>query len=262
MTNLLLLLMLLSSAFTVMDKSTLGTDAKSMELLKALETVNGGWSTLLEVKDVEFTYEYHDLGKKAKDISIERYIFDGETSWAKYSEHNVNVLPGKAGMAKQCYMDDKATMTLEGEAIKDPKLLGAAQFLRKANFYWFTMMYKLRDPGTHHKYMGTEEFNGITYDKVSLTYSDTGKPADDEYILYFNPKTHLVDLFYFSLPAMGVTKPILRMELEYEKIDGVYVGTKRKGVFPNEKGEYNLGGEYTSTNVKFNNGFKKEDLSL
>jgi len=124
------------------------------------------------------------------------------------------------------------------------------------------MMYKLDNPGTINKYMGTETVNGITYDKVSLTYENTGKEADDEYILYFNPKTHLVDQFYFSLPAFGVNAPVLRMELEYEKMKGVYIATKRKGYFPNEKGEYNLSGIYTSSNIKFNNKFKKADFAL
>ena len=123
-------------------------------------------------------------------------------------------------------------------------------------------MYKLDDPGTHHKYLGKEEVNGINYDKVLLTYvpSEVGKEVNDEYVLYFNPKTHLVDQFLFSIPALGIEKPILRMDLEYEKIDGVYIATKRKAFAPNEKGEYNQMGEYTSKDIKFNNNFGMDDL--
>jgi len=72
----------------------------------------------------------------------------------------------------------------------------------------------------------------------------------------------LVDLFYFSLPAFGVNKPILRMTLEYKVIDGLLLSTVRKSYGPDKNGVYQLGGEYTISDVKFNNGFKKEDFIL
>lgn len=254
--------LIFSTAFKIDHPITHSSDQKSVALIKSLEKVNGGWKALSKLKDVEYLYTYDDKNKKAKDISIERYIFDGEQSWADYSAHEVNVMPGKSGKVKQCLMDGKAEITLDGKLVNDPKAVGGTAFLRSANFYWFTMMYKLNDPGTVNKYLGTEAVNGITYDKVSLTYENTGKSADDEYILYFNPKTHLVDRFYFSLPAMGVNQPVLRMELEYEKINGVYIATTRKGFFPNKEGVYSLGGVYTSSNIKFKNGFTKADFAL
>ena len=125
-------------------------------------------------------------------------------------------------------------------------------------------MYKLKNPGTNYKYLGTEKVNDITYDKVSLTYDAdiTKKEKNDEYILYFNPDTHLIDLFYFSLPDWGINDPILKMTLDYEIIDGIYLSTVRKSYGPNEKGEYSLNGIYSSKDIKFNNGFKAEDFKL
>ena len=259
---LLLAAFIFSTAFTIQNTLEHTSDQRSIELIKALEKTNGGWKTLSKLKDVEFTYTYHDMTKKAKDISIERYIFEGESSWAEYRQHEVNVMPGISGKVKQCLVDGTPAITLDGKPVMDPKAIGGTAFLRHANFYWFTMMYKLGDPGTVHKYLGSEELNGIAYDKVSLVYENTGKEADDEYILYFNPKTHLVDLFYFSLPAFGVKQPVLRMELEYEKINGVYIATKRKGIFPDANGNYAQGGAYTYSNIKFKNGFKKTDFAL
>lgn len=258
---LLLVAFFATTAFISNSKEE-ATDSKSMELLNALEKENGGWETLLKMKDVEFNYEYKDFGKKAKDVSVERYVFANETSWASYDYHKVNVMPTAEGKVVQCLMNGKPEISLNGEKVNDPKAIGGTAFLRSANYYWFTMMYKLKDPGVNHQYMGTEVQNGIAYDKMKVTHSNTGKEANDEYILYFNPKTHLVDFFYFSLPAMGVKQTVLRMELSYEKIQGVYVNTVRKGIFPNEKGEYNPGGEYTYSNVKFNNNFTKDDFSL
>jgi len=239
------------------------TDSKSAELLNALVAINGGYQTLAAKKDVQFNYLYDNF-VKGKDVSTERHIFNGEHSWAKYEHHDLNVMPGTKGIALQSYVDSKPALTLDGKVITDPKAIGGTVFLRKVNFYWFTMMYKLKDPGTNYKYLGTEKVGDITYDRVSLIYDAdiTKKEKNDEYILYFNPNTHLVDQFYFSLPDWGIDKPILKMILTYEKIDGILITTVRKGYMPSENGDYVPIGVYTFSEIKFNNGFKKEDFLL
>jgi len=237
------------------------TNDKSLKLIYKMEEVNGGWNSLLKLKDVQYDYRYDDKAK-GLDLSTEKYIFQDETSWATYSEHNVNVMPGTGGEVKQLLMDGKPLIKNNGETVTDPAAVGGTAFLRHANYYWFTMMYKLADPNAIHEYLGQEMVNDINYDKVKITYKGTGKDADDGYICYFNPTTHLVDQFYFSLPAFGINDIAIRMELEYKKIDGVYIATHRKGYFPDGKGGYQLGGEYTSSNIKFNNGFTKKDLEI
>ncbi len=239
------------------------TDTKSAELLDALVAVNGGYNSLAAKKDVEFHYVYDNF-EKGKDVSTERHIFQGEHSWASYEQHDLNVMPGKEGIAMQSYVDSTPALTLDGKNITDPEAIGGTIFLRKVNFYWFTMMYKLKDPGTNYKYLGTEKVGDIIYDKVSLQYDAdvTKKENNDEYILYFNPNTHLVDQFYFSLPDWGIDKPILKMTLAYEKVDGILVSTVRKGFMPNEKGEYIPIGVYTFSQIKFDNGFQKEGFML
>ncbi|MBU2946543.1 DUF6503 family protein [Zobellia uliginosa] len=239
------------------------TDAKVIELLDALEEVNGGYGTLAAKKDVEYHYVYDNFDK-GKDVSTERYIFNGEQSWGSYDQHEINLLPTQKGVAVQSLVDEKPALTLDGKAITDAKAIGGTVFLRKVNFYWFAMMYKLTNPGTNYKYLGTEKVGDVTYDKISLTYNAdvTKKEQNDEYILYFNPETHLIDQFFFSLPAFGVNAPILKMTLTYENVDGVLLSTVRESYMPNKEGGYVKGGTYTMTNIKFNNGFKKEDFLL
>lgn len=239
------------------------TDDKSKSLIDALVSVNGGYEKLAQKKDFEFHYVYDNFDA-GKDVSLERHILHGEHSWASYNTHQRNVLPNQKGTALQALVDGKPMLTLDGKQITDEKALGGTIFLRKVNFYWFTMMYKLKDPGTNYKYLGTEDLNGTTYDKVSLTYDAeiTKKENNDEYILYFNPNTHLIDLFYFSLPDWGINKPILKMTLEYEVIDGLHISTKRNTYAPNKDGEYKMNGAYIFSDIKFNNGFKKEDFIL
>ncbi|OUR91892.1 hypothetical protein A9Q87_08805 [Flavobacteriales bacterium 34_180_T64] len=254
--------MLVAFLFTL-STSAQNSDAKSAELIDALVAVNGGYKSLAAKKDVQFHYVYDNF-EKGKDVSTERHIFHGEHSWASYEQHDLNVMPGTKGIALQSYVDSKPTLTLNGKAITDQKAIGGTIFLRKVNFYWFAMMYKLKDPGTNYKYLGTEKVGDVAYDKVSLIYDAdiTKKEKNDEYILYFNPNTHLVDQFYFSLPDWGIEKPILKMTLTYEKVDGILVSTVRKGFMPNEKGKYVPIGVYTFSEISFNNGFKKEDFVL
>ncbi|MGJ8736447.1 DUF6503 family protein [Zobellia laminariae] len=239
------------------------TDTKSAELLDALVAVNGGYTALDAKKDIQYHYVYDNFAK-GKDVSIERYIFNGEQSWGSYEQHDINLLPGQKGTAVQSLVDNKPALTLDGKSITDPKAIGGTVFLRKVNIYWFAMMYKLKNPGTNYKYLGTEKVGDINYDKVSLTYSAdvTKKEKNDDFILYFNPNTHLVDQFFFSLPAMGVNKPILKMTLTYEKVDGLLLSTVRKSYMPDKKGGFVETGVYTMSDIKFNNGFKKEDFLL
>lgn len=239
------------------------TDAKSLELLDALVGVNGGYEKLATKKDVQFHYVYDNFDK-GKDVSTERHIFDGEHSWASYEQHDLNVMPGMEGLALQSLVDGTPAITLDGKSITDEKAMGGTVFLRKVNFYWFTMMYKLKDPGTNYKHLGTEKVGDITYDKVSLIYNAdvTKKEKNDEYILFFNPETHLIDQFFFSLPDWGIEKPILKMTLAYETIDGMIISTVRKGFMPSETGGYMPIGVYTFSDIKFNNDFKKENFKL
>lgn len=258
--NCIWIVLLLSISFTISAQ----TDAQSKKLLDKMQSVVGDYAKLRAKKDVSFNYVYDNFDA-GKDVSQERLIFDGEHSWASYSTHQRNVLPKQEGIAEQSLINGVPQITLDGKFVTDKEALGATVFIREVNLFWFSMIYKLRDNGTIYKYVGTEEVDGISYEKVSLKYDNgvTKKAADDEYILYFNPDTHLIDFFFFSLPAFGVNAPILKMTMSYEVIDGIYVPVVRESFGPNpETGEYQLGGRYTFKDVKFNNGFKATDFAL
>lgn len=247
--SILLCILMLSSTLALEAQDL---DDKSQELITKLTALNGGYQLLASKKDVEFTYVYEVLGK-GKDVSLERYIFDGEHSWAKYTTHERHVLPNDKGVAMQSTVNGKSKITLDGKEILDPNEIKWTVFLRKVNFYWFSMMHKMKDPGTIFKYLGTEKVGNITYDKVSLTYDATitKKTYNDEFILYFNPKTHLIDEFYFSIKEFGFNKPTMRMTVTYEELDGLYIPTVRKSY--NNDGS--IKGIYTFKNITFNNGF-------
>ncbi|MBT8264107.1 MAG: hypothetical protein KJN75_02105, partial [Muriicola sp.] len=114
-------------------------------------------------------------------------------------------------------------------------------------------------------YMGQEEYNGIFYDKLHVTYDPeiTGKELNDTYILYVNPTTKVIDRFYFSLPNLGVNDPVLIAHYEYEDIEGQLLATKRTYFLPDDKGAYSDEPSLvqTLTNISFNNGFTSDNIS-
>jgi len=246
----------------IIEAPTYNTEDPS-SMLASIAYAHGGWDDIWNKKDVQYTYDYRSADGKA-DVSTERYVFATETSLGYYTQHDINAMPGSEGDIMQ-YFDGKTTMaTLAGKNVEDPQAVGTSEFLRRANYFWFLMPYKLTDKGTILKYLGQEDYNGTSYDKVEVTYDPaiTGKEQNDIYILYINPTTKMIDRFYFSLPAMNVNVPAIIANYEYEDIDGQKIATKRTYFMPNEKGEY---GEepnliQTLSNIKFNNGFTPENI--
>ena len=239
-------------------------DTKSPQtMIAAIAEATGGFDNLKALKDVSYDYSYVQPDGK-KDISTERYIFSNEASWAKYTAHEVNVAPQLKGDVIQFYDGEKAFVYNNGGAVEDPAIVGVGQFLRQANYMWFTMMFKLGDPGTIYKYEGQEVLDGKTYDKLLLTYDPkvTGKVENDIYVLYINPETHMVEQFKFSLPAFKVMDPILLAKLTYEEINGIQVITRRQMFSPSKDGKaYTPMVDQKTTNVKFNNGYTTAQLA-
>lgn len=235
-------------------------DPKGM--LLAVAEANGGMDKLKSLNDVEFDYHYLSPDGK-KDISKERYIFKNEASWAKYDVHEINAAPELEGDIVQFFDGKNTNVYNNTKPLYDPAHLRTGQFLRQANYMWFTMMFKLSDPGILYTYNGQEEIEEVIYDKVTTTYDPavTGKEVNDIYVLYVNPETRMVDSFYFSLPALGVEQPALHAKLSYTEIDGIQVITKRMMSAPSPDGKGMLPlVEQLTNNVKFNNGFTTEML--
>ena len=249
---------------STMIKAPVYSTDDPQSILASIEYAHGSWGDLWNKKDVQYTYDYRHPDNKA-DISTERYVFKTEASFGNYTQHDINVMPETKGIVMQYFDGTTTTAMLDNKKVEDLQAIGVSDFLRRANYFWFVMPYKLNDKGTISKYIGKEEYNGTSYDKIEVTYDQaiTEKEQNDTYILYVNPSTKLIDRFYFSLPFLGVNTPVIIANYEYEDIDGQKVSTKRTYFMPNEKGEY---GEtpnivQTLSNVKFNNGFTSENIT-
>ena len=214
------------------------------------------------MKDVEYVYVYRDPASPAMDISIERYVFDGELSWARYVVHEKAVMPGQEGVVEQGYDGTATWATFGGRPVASEEYLRLADFLRKTNCYWFTMNFKLLDPGVNHEYLGTRSVDGIDYETVKVTFDPGVGDVSDTYVLYINPETFRVDRFLFTVMDFGMTDPFL-MVIEYEEIDGLLVPAKRRHAPATWSGDAKSDDwtEELSIGVRFRNGFSGEMFS-
>lgn len=194
-------------------------------IVESVVKAMGGTDAFYAQKSVEYTYIYGDPEGKM-DRSTELYLFDGELSWAKYGTRDL-MLPDRKGTFVQGYDGRNIWTTIDGKPSTDEAVLRQADFLRKTNFYWFAMMFKLLDPGIKYGYEGAKTVDGVSYDLVRIAFEDGVGDASDTYILYVNRRTRMVDRFLFTVMDFGRSDPLL-MLVEYEEINGIKIPAKRK----------------------------------
>ncbi len=219
----------------------------------------GNYSKLSSNKDVIYTYTYKTPDGKT-DTSTEKYIFNNELSYGLYTKHE-RTLTHLSGNIEQGYDGKEFWLKNNGEIILDSIALKRVAFNRPTNFYWFTMIQKLLDPGVNYEYIKEENIGNNEYDIVKITFNSEDNKPKDIYQLYINKKTKLIDQFLFTVVDFGKTDPFL-MKLQYENIEGILIPTKRK--YKNS----NWDAEVTNkpwifvnwTNIKFNNGLKITDF--
>jgi len=235
------------------------------KLISKMEEALGGKDNFYKLHDVQFdyTFEYTESGKK--DVSVEKMIFDGEHTWAKYTSHNAIVMPDKKGDVIHAIINGEAFVHHNGQLLNDEKILRSCRGIREANYYWFTMMYKLSDPGVKLTSVGQETIGNTEYHKIKVDYDIeiVGKENNDAYLLYINASSHLVEHFYFAIPEDGSHQGV-RIDVQYETVSGVKVPAKRSAFMPDEEGNYSDIPRLvqTSKNFKFNNRFTTKDLLM
>ena len=234
-------------------------DAKGL-IAKVVEA-NGGIDALHKLKDVSFDYTFKMVENNVNDVSKERYIFDGEVSYARYTERQVYALPQMSGTHTQFFNGSITVSKLDGNIITEQQPAYIGHALRKTNYYWFAMMFKLLDPGVNHKMLASRNVDGIDYKIVEMTFGENVGEANDKFVLYINPTTYRVDQFLFTAKGFGVTEPSL-MKLKYEEIDGIYLSTYRKYAPADWDGNVvkESWTEQFTKNVQFNNGFNLENI--
>ena len=207
------------------DKREITFQNKGHELVFKMVEKVGDYATLLQKKDVVYTYTYTTPDGKA-DQSTEKYLFDGELSYGVYHQHE-RTFADLEGDVEQGYDGESYWLKLNGEILDDSTRLKRVAFSRPTNFYWFAMMQKLLDPGLKYEHLGEEKIGDADYDIVKVSFESKDDKPSDIYQLFINKKTALVDQFLFTVADFGVIETPFLMRLEYEEIDGLLIPTKR-----------------------------------
>ncbi|MEM0994884.1 MAG: DUF6503 family protein [Bacteroidota bacterium] len=75
----------------------------------------------------------------------------------------------------------------------------SARFYHNLLFYFYALPFLAADPGINYESM-TDTLNNEAYDAVKLTYdAGVGDAPDDEYILYFDQKTHQMEWLLYTV---------------------------------------------------------------
>lgn len=199
---------------------------KGHKLVYEMTQKVGDYQALLNLKDVVYTYTYQTPDTK-KDVSIEKYIFDGELSLGLYQLHE-RTIPELEGSIEQSYNGKEFWLKHNGTKIQNEEYLKKTMFNRKTNFYWFAMFQKMLDPGLNYEFIKEESIADKKYDIVKVSFDSVGGKPTDIYQLYINQETKLVDQFLFTVVDFNVTEFPLLMQVEYQEVEGVFIPTKRQ----------------------------------
>lgn len=250
---------LLSILFFVLFATTFSVAQNAQQLVADMIETLGGKQTFYNLGNVTYDFSYHDPNSSLILTSKETYVFDGELSYGDFSEHG---FLGANGKALEGYDGKNAWVKFNGKVSADKKANGVARFLRKTNYYWFTMFFKLQDKGVNLKHIGTKKVEDRDYDLVKVTFGDSIGDAQDTYVLYINKRTKLVDQFLFTIVAFGVKKPKL-MKVRYGTFHGIKIPYDRVYIDSNWNGDI-VGKKWVTTywsNIKFSTKIDKSIFS-
>ena len=195
----------------------------------------GGLDRYRALEDVTYTYA-RETPDGINRLSEEVYLYPSEWSYGRYFESRNPADENERGELTQYYAHDSTWVTFNGELVDDPAQQQRARFVRKTNFYWLNMFFKLRDPGLTYELGDERELYGQTYQTLSVSFEDGVGDAKDIYMLYINTDTKLVDYFLYTVMEFDHPDPSM-MKIDYAEVGGLLWPVRRAAVSSNWEGE-------------------------
>ena len=111
---------------------------------------------------------------------------------------------------------------------KDQLTFGYRRFINDT--YWLLMGFKTFDPGVTREYAGEKKNDaGQDYDLVKLSFSNVGLTPGDQYWMWVNRKTGLVDEWDMRLEgSKPEDEPQAVIFYDYKNFGGLNISTKRE----------------------------------
>ncbi|MEL6918897.1 MAG: hypothetical protein AAFO99_14355 [Bacteroidota bacterium] len=233
-----------------------GVAQDGKQLVAEMIEAAGGKQNFYELNNVTYDYEYRNSVIPITLVNHETYVFDKELSYAAYTEHSMSGANGEKVI--EGYDGTETWVMIDGKLTDNEQANGFAKFIRKTNYYWFAMFFKLLDDGVNHTFKGSKNVNGKEYNLVEIGFGKNIGEVQDTYLLYINKETKLIDQFLFTIRGFGIEDPHL-MVMEYETIDGIKIASKRKYITTDWDGNI-VGDQWITTNwtnIKFNTDIDK-----
>ena len=180
----------------------------------------------MNVQKMETSVGVDDYFKFAGASYELKLIFGGSTRFdgTIVQTGNMDKIKLQQENTTMVYDGDKVHISTSGELNTK-----SARFSALTWPYFFSLPFKLRDPGTNLKSIGNQEVNGVNYSRAKLTFSaGTGDAPDDWYILYFDDEQHLAAAAYIvTFGGKSVAEALANAHAicyhKYEEVDGIQV---------------------------------------
>jgi len=167
-------------------------DAKAAAVAKQLSDAMGGQRTWDVLPYFRFDFV---VVQKGKEVARFQHWWDKRNGQCRVQGPDDK---GRTVTAIFTLKDKKGKSFTDGIVDTDPTnianivQMGYERWVNDT--YWIIMPFKLRDPGTHLKYLRLQKRGGKDYDVLQLSFDKgVGLTSGDRYTLYVNRSTHLLD---------------------------------------------------------------------
>lgn len=201
-----------------MAQGPASADPQALELVNRLIETMGGQSNFDRARYFRFTFagrRRHYWDKWTGQHRLEGQNAQGQ-SFVVLS--NVNTRQGTAYLNGQ---------QVEGAAVQE--YVNGAHAAWVNDTYWLLAPYKLKDPGVNLKHEGSEQLDGVNYDKLAVTFQQgTGLTSGDRYWFYISKNSGLVERWAYLLQGQPEnTQPTHWLWQNWQQIGNVVLSPVR-----------------------------------
>jgi len=228
---------------TLLPSAAFGQSQAEAIIDRLIESV-GGIKAWQELKDVTYRETFSRLGPSGwKDEAVRTMYFmrnpgpagdnffrieqEGGTIEMRYPKEPpilIEQVP-LAGKAVLGFDGTEGWLTFDGKLQTDARLIFGARFVTQAFMYWFSVPFKLKDPGVKLNYQGLQQVEGKPVHVIGVSF---GKGVGDNptirFIYHINrDKYSMEKMIYWH---RGRDRPREKIFSNYVKVGGVLVPTE------------------------------------
>lgn len=217
--------------------------AKAMNyppLFKKILNAHGGLDTWNAMNTLKFT--------RGEGPGADMHVVDLK------SRRSTNSVKGKYTLGND---GDKVWVTPHRDSFPGQ----SARFMNNLFFYFVALPYVLADPGVVYEDLGEKEVNGKKYVVLKTSFkAGVGDAPGDQYILYADPETHVIDFINYSVTYFNAdnSEKYGALQFVWEDVNGLKFPSVAKSV----KWEDGKLGEVSRETKYSNFSYSKERMDL